>query len=588
MFTENEFIEILESSSINVKFQPVIDLRDGNILGFEAYAIAAKNDHSYTTKDLVRAAKKLNKLWEFVTVFRREVFKKAEASLGSRLLFIVAEPALLEDDNFQMGFTKSLLANHTINAENLIFEISQKTIVKDYERFLEIHRHYKSQKYRTVVSKVGDSHISLKGVSETKPDFVKIDKKMIADIDTDKHKQTVVKSFVDLSRESHFKIIADGVNTKEELKTLIELGVPYGQGDYLFEQISDIDECPTGISYLINDAKIEIKQKDIFSFENKSVGTLIRKVPVINDDVLCEDVIKHFESSGSNTLSVLHGSKPLGLVSKSAFDAKLSTRYGYSLYCKKPISSVLGNDTLMLDISTPIHDAGRMALQRTNEYDDIMILDKGQYAGIITMKSIISYTIDYEKNIAKSLNPLTLLPGNTAITKKLKDIINSTKTCGVFYADIDKFKAYNDVYGFDAGDSVISLVASILKKIISASYQNSSFVGHVGGDDFIFVVEASEKEYYLLCSQILNEFDEQIKYYFRQTDLDRGYFEAAGTGRKFPLTSITIAGVFGHLSRFRNESDIAKACAYIKGEAKKKPGSNYLLSEIPPENIGNK
>ena len=125
-------------------------------------------------------------------------------------------------------------------------------------------------------------------------------------------------------------------------------------------------------------------------------------MPSVQKEITCDEINKFFKSSSFNTLAVLKGTKPLGLVCKSSFDAKLSTMYGYSLYSKKPIESVIDSDTLIIDASTPIYDAGQMALQRTNEYDDIMVLDKGRYAGIVTMKSIIAYTIDYEKNAAKN------------------------------------------------------------------------------------------------------------------------------------------------------------------------------------------
>ena len=586
MTLEREFIEILERKLVDTKFQPIINLRSGDILGFEAFAHGTKNSNFYRTKDLRRMASKLKRVWDLEVAFRTSAFGKANAYLNDKLLFLGVDPTIAEDPNFYEGFTKDLLQAMNIEPRNIVFEISQRTIVKDYERFKSVHQHYKNQNYKTAVSKVGDSHMALQGVSETHPDYVKIDKKIIADIDKDKHKQTVVKSFVEISRSGNFRVIAAGVDTKEELKTLMDLGVHFGQGAYFCLQKPSLAECCENMKHRVTDVMMEIKRKDIFAKDNQTVRSLIKKVPIIEKDMSCEDVNKYFKANDCNTIAVLNGSKPIGLVCKSAFDAKLSTRYGYSLYCKKPVTDVMEDDTLIIDASTPIHDAGQMALRRPNEYDDIMILDKGKYLGIVTMRSIISYTIDYEKNIAKNLNPLTSLPGNTSISETLNGIIHSDVNCGVFYADIDNFKVYNDIYGFESGDSIISLVASILKKIISIRYPRSSFVGHVGGDDFVFVLEASEKDYNILCSQILNEFDEQIKYYFKSEDLKRGYFEAIdrfNNKKKFPLTSLTIAGVYGHLNRFQSEADIAKACAFIKGEAKKSLGSNYLLNKIVSE-----
>ena len=580
---EKEFLDILEKRNIDTKFQPIVDLEDGSILGFESFAHGPKNSNFHKTKDLKTMASKLKKMWDLEVAFRTSAFGKASANLNSKLLFMRVDPVIAEDPDFHKGFTEIQLEILNIKKENIVFEITQKTIVEDYERFKRVHTHYKNQQYKTAVSKVGDSHISLQGVNETKPNYVKIDKNMIADIHQDKHKQTVVKSFVAIARKNNFKVIAEGVGTKEELKVLLDIGVHYGQGSYFCIQKPTLEECCVNLKHLVADVIVEIKNRDIFLKDSQTIRSLVVAAPIVHTEIPCENVKTFFEENTCQTLAVLNGSKPVGLISRSSFDARLSTRYGYSLYCKKPISDIMDGDSLIVDASTPIHDAGKMALKRKREYDDIMVLDKGKYMGIVTMRSIISYTIDYEKNIAKNLNPLTSLPGNTSISETLNGVINSPINRGIFYADIDNFKVYNDIYGFEAGDSIICLVASILKKVISFKYPKHSFVGHIGGDDFVFVVEAAKKDYYVMCSQIIEEFDEQIKYYFKMDDLSKGYFEAKdryNNLKKFPLTSLTIAGVYGHLSRFQSEEDLAKACAYIKGEAKKMQGSNILLNEV--------
>ncbi|MEX1378166.1 MAG: GGDEF domain-containing protein [Eubacteriales bacterium] len=580
---EKEFLDILDRRNIDTKFQPIVDLQDGGILGFEAFVHGSKNSNFYKTKDLKRMANKLKKTWDLEVAFRTSAFGKAADKLNNKLLFLRVDPIISEDPDFHKGFTEMQIEILNIKKENIVFEITHKTIVEDYERFKRVHTHYKNQHYKTAVSKVGDSHLSLQGVNETKPSYVKIDKNMIADIHNDKHKQTVVKSFVAIARKNNFRIIAQGIGTKEELKTLLDIGVNYGQGSYFCIQKSTLEECCINLKHLVADVMVEIKNRDVFAKHSQTILSLVVSAPVINKDIICEDVKTYFEDNDCQTLAVLDGSKPIGLINRSSFDAKLSTRYGYSLYCKKPIADLIDDDNLIVDASTPIHNAGKMALNRKREYDDIMVLDKGKYIGIVTMRSIISYTIDYEKNIAKNLNPLTSLPGNTLISESLNGVINSPVNRGIFYADIDNFKVYNDIYGFEAGDSIISLVASILKKVVSFKYPKCSFVGHIGGDDFVFIVEADEKDYYLLCRQIISEFDEQIKYYFKMEDLKKGYFEAmdrVNNLKKFPLTSLTIAGVYGHLSRFQSEEALAKACAYIKGEAKKTKGSNILLSKI--------
>ena len=216
--------------------------------------------------------KKNNKLWDFEISFRTSAFGKSNSYLSDKLLFINVEPALLEDSSFQQGYTKAHLEIMNIHPANLVFQISQKTIVEDYARFKAIHSHYKNQNYKTAVSKAGDSHISLQGVSETNPDYVKIDKKMIRRIDADKHKQTVVKSFVSISKKNNFRVIATGVETKAELQTLLDLGADYGQGDYFCALKPSLPECCVNVQYCITEAAAEMRKSDIFSYDRQSLN----------------------------------------------------------------------------------------------------------------------------------------------------------------------------------------------------------------------------------------------------------------------------------------------------------------------------
>ena len=117
-------------------------------------------------------------------------------------------------------------------------------------------------------------------------------------------------------------------------------------------------------------------------------------------------------------------------------------------------------------------------------YDFIVVTENDKYIGTVTIKDLLQKTSEIEVSAAKHQNPLTGLPGNLIIEQKLQHCVANTSKYSVAYLDIDNFKAYNDVYGFEHGDLVIKLLADILRN----NFSNEQFIGHIGGDDFTVII----------------------------------------------------------------------------------------------------
>ena len=99
--------------------------------------------------------------------------------------------------------------------------------------------------------------------------------------------------------------------------------------------------------------------------------------------------------------------------------------------------------------------------------------------------------MEIDVDLAKCANPLTGLPGNIVIDQEVKESVESGKKCTIYYFDLDNFKAFNDVYGFENGDTMIKAMA----KCMEESCKNGKFIGHVGGDDFYCFFPLSQCAY---------------------------------------------------------------------------------------------
>lgn len=180
--------------------------------------------------------------------------------------------------------------------------------------------------------------------------------------------------------------------------------------------------------------------------------------------------------------------------------------------------------------------------------------------------------------INRRVSPLTGLPGNVQIQAEIKKRLLNKEKFTMLYFDLDNFKAYNDVYGFLKGDEIIKFTANVILRNVHTDKYEKSFVGHIGGDDFIAII--SEKDCEDVCQNIIADFDSNIERYYTQEDAKRGYLEVAnrkGIMEQFPLTSLSIGAVEVDENKFSNTLEIGEVGASVKHLAKTIQGSTYVI-----------
>lgn len=180
--------------------------------------------------------------------------------------------------------------------------------------------------------------------------------------------------------------------------------------------------------------------------------------------------------------------------------------------------------------------------------------------------------------INRKVSPLTNLPGNVQIQAEMKKRLMKREFFVMLYIDLDNFKAYNDVYGFSNGDEIIKFTAKTIINNVHLKEEDNNFVGHIGGDDFIAIVE--DTDYEKICQNIILEFDKNVKKYFSDDDVKKGYLEVPnrkGIIEEFPLTTISVGAVEVDTGRFHNTLEIGEAGAQVKHLSKTIQGSTYVI-----------
>ena len=175
-------------------------------------------------------------------------------------------------------------------------------------------------------------------------------------------------------------------------------------------------------------------------------------------------------------------------------------------------------------------------------------------------------------------NPMTGLPGNNSVAKRIKTAISQKEAECVIYSDLDNFKAFNDKYGFAQGDEVLLFTSRVFTDVVRALKMREAFIGHIGGDDFVVIVPSNQA--HETAEEIMNRFDEGILKFYSPKDAAAKCIHSVdrrGEKRVFPLMSISLAGVDLSRQIYKQYIEVNDACAGTKKMAKAMPGSSFFM-----------
>lgn len=573
--TQTDLVEqIIEGGYIKPVYQPIVSLRNGQIYGYEALSRISNDDLQMNIEEMFRAADRANKSWELEWLCRSKALEKAVHKINGTKLFLNINPNIIYDKKHKEGFTKAYLNEYGLEPGSIVFEITEHVSVIDREAFLGSIGNYKKQDYGIALDDVGTGYSGFHVIAGVKPNLIKLDMAYIRDIDKDEIKQLLCKSFVDFCKSANILMIAEGIETEEELKKLIELGVDFGQGFFLGIPQESFEEVAA--------EKIELIRKFFskhYTHSNESsvypiIGHLAKPVYSFPPQERAKNIHDFLKLNPSVTeFAVVEEEVAVGFMTRAELNELFGGQYGYSLYARKAIGQLATADFTRVNYNMPVNRVSKLAMQRPFEqlYNPIVVEKDNKYWGIVTVKDLLDACTKIEVDIARHSNPLTGLPGNLVIENEIVDRIFGDKPYCITYYDIDNFKAYNDAYGFNNGDRMLGLVAEILKE----HAVRDEFLGHIGGDDFIVICDYHEGEDF--CRAVLEAFAQRVTSLYRDEDLENGYIiskNRSGVTENFPIASISIAGVSNKEKTYKNIEEFSLDIAQLKKKCKRQPG-NY-------------
>ena len=176
------------------------------------------------------------------------------------------------------------------------------------------------------------------------------------------------------------------------------------------------------------------------------------------------------------------------------------------------------------------------------------------------------------------VHPTTRLPGTPEIEAELGRRLREGERFAACYADLDHFKEFNDRYGYNEGDRVIRMVARLLHDVVKGMCGEAGFVGHIGGDDFLFIVSLDDVG--PVCETIVETFELLVPHQYSESDQRAGYYlgkDRRGQLHRVPLMSLSIGVATTERRRYTEATQISRLASEMKSYAKAQPGSLYAV-----------
>jgi diguanylate cyclase (GGDEF)-like protein len=185
------------------------------------------------------------------------------------------------------------------------------------------------------------------------------------------------------------------------------------------------------------------------------------------------------------------------------------------------------------------------------------------------------------------LHPLTGLPGGVQVERAIMAMLEQGTHWSLLYLDLNNFKAYNDAYGFLRGNEMIRVMARISLDVVRRLGNETDFVGHVGGDDFVVATTPDRVE--SICQELMEAFDRSRPSFYNEEDLLRGEIlssDRRGKTRFYPLVGLAIGVVTNQHRPLRSIEEVSRVAAEVKKKAKESEQSAYYIdqrgSQRPP------
>ncbi|MGZ5208396.1 MAG: EAL domain-containing protein [Sulfuricurvum sp.] len=530
---------------LDIAFQPIVDMHSGAIFGVEALLRGTDTLGFETIHSFFDRLHEDSVLYTFDLRLREKVVAKfcTIPEYANMKLFYNLDNRLLEMANFSEGNTSRILERYGLDHKTMVFELSERNEIVNIDHFTQLMHHYEHEGFCVAIDDFGIGQSGYKFLYHCTPSVIKIDRFFLSSIDKDAKKKLLVRHIVQLATLMGSRVIAEGVETGEELRVCKEVGCHLVQGYFVQHPTLVCSDILQKYAHISGDFLIDKRSKSDQNIILKRLEIL--KPIVVGESMECLlNLLKQNEKQFFVPV-VDTQYHPIGIIHEHRLKSLIYSPYGQSLIHNHS-SNFSTLETYIehipiVDLTLPLETIVELFSLSQNA-PGVLVIESSKYIGYLSAREMIE--VIHERNLirARDENPLTRLPGNFMINEYIADTFEMKYDAVLCYFDFDHFKPYNDYYGFRNGDRVILLFADLMRKSLSQEY----FKGHIGGDDFFVGIVLDETNTFeSVCGDVevlVRKFGDDVREFYDAKDRERNCIvteDRFGEKREFKLLSVS-------------------------------------------------
>lgn len=533
--------------SVRFAFQPLVNLKTGGIFAIEAFA-RPRGAHVY---ELFTSAQQAGNLPELdLQLATKAVHQASEHEMLLPLhLNLFAETVIRCP---QLDPLHAALESTGRRPREVVLDIGGPFTLFDTNQLVEALHQLREAGYRIALDCVGEGDLPLLMITNLGPDYLKMDRAMIADLPDSPARHAMVEALAQFCSRSGVQLIAEGVETAAELQALRSIGVYLAQG----ELVAPATRRPPK-SVQLPPAVVEATDPSVPNTRTAGPRVLdfLHPATMLHADSTSDDVRAVLANEPALTSIVLvdDHERPQWTVDRNRFLLAVTGPYGHALHANRKASRLADEPRTVTTAATAMEILDSISGGTQNRsYDDVVVVDEaGKCLGVVRAADIVRGMAELKVEEAATLNPLTRLPGAEITNADIDERIASNQIFAASWLDVDHFKRVNDNLGFSSGDDLIRGIGRSLTD--AAATTPSLCVGHIGGDDFLIVLELDDLM--ALATSLL--------------DVDRVI-----DGMPITLSMATLVCAGGTVADHRQ---VSRLLAPLKKRAKALHGSSWVL-----------
>lgn len=574
--------EIIEQRKLTALFQPILDLKSGEFLGFEGLIRGPSDSLLHSPLNLFGAATREGLSLEIEMLSRQIVLEAFARQNLPGNLFLNVSPQTLTDPSFKNGQTLEYMQGLKLDPSRVVIEITENQPTYDFAAMRSALLHYRGMGFQIAIDDLGEGFSSLRLWSELRPEFVKIDMHFVQGVDHDPIKLQFLKSIQSIAESCCTKVIAEGVETEAELRVLRDIGIALGQGYFIARPNPTPPTLPTSdTSRILCSSNISIFPKNETSYRSQiTASNLLSYIEPAHPDSPNDIIFDRFGANPSlRIIPVVKNGTPLGIINRYSFIDRFARPFQRELHGKKPCGELVQEEPLLVERSMPIEELSHFLSEADSRHfaEGFIITENGRYIGVASGQDLLRELTQMQLEAARYANPLTLLPGNVPINQHIDRLLHANTPFVACYCDLDNFKPYNDTYSYRKGDEMIQLTGRILSW---ACDPKLDFIGHIGGDDFIMLMQS--RDWKTRCEHALRSFEQAASLMFHEEHLVAGGYNSEGRDDvvKFhPLTSLSIGAIEVSARQFHSHHEVSASMTEAKKMAKRISGNSLFVEQ---------